>query len=354
MAVFDHHEFDNHEQIVFCNDEKTGLQAIIAIHSTALGPAAGGCRMWPYKSADAALTDALRLARGMSYKSAMAGLPLGGGKSVIIGDKHMDTPELRRAFARFVQSLGGRYRAAEDVNTGIEQIRWMMDESDYIFGLPGGSGDPSPVTARGVFEGLRATVTHRTGSDNLHGLRVAVQGLGSVGYELCRYLHEAGAELVVTDINRAVIQNAVDEFHAVAVQPNAIYAQDVDLFAPCALGGVLNDTTIPQLKASMIAGAANNQLEDERHGVLLHEKGILYAPDYVVNAGGIINAGQDIFAESYNRRAVMEQVSHLYHATLEIFQRSERDNRPPSDVADELARERIARGLEMAPMNPAL
>jgi leucine dehydrogenase len=310
--------------------------------------------MWPYKSHEAALTDALRLARGMSYKSAMAGLPLGGGKSVIIGDKSMDTPELRKAFARFVQSLGGRYYAAEDVNTGIEQIKWMMTESDYIFGLPGGSGDPSPVTARGVFEGLRATVAHQTGSNSLTGLRVAVQGLGSVGYDLCRYLHEAGADLVVTDIHQGVIDRAVDEFNAEAVAPDAIYEQNVDVFAPCALGGVLNDTTIPQLKATMIAGAANNQLKDERHGAVLHEMGILYAPDYIVNAGGIINAGQDIFADGYHRESVMEQVRHLYHATLEVFERSEQENRPPSDVADDLARERIARGMEIAPMNPTV
>jgi len=343
MSMFDNYDFANHEQVVFCHDKEAGLYAIIAIHNTNLGPAAGGCRMWDYASFDEAVVDALRLSKGMSYKSAIAGLACGGGKSVIIGDPHMPRArktEILRAFARYVQSLGGRYYAAEDVGIGLEDIKIMMEECDYVFGLPDGSGDPSPVTARGVFEGLRATVKHKLGRDDLSGIKVAVQGVGHVGYHLCKHLHAAGAELFVTDIHQDSIDRAVQDFGATATAPDAIYGLDVDIYAPCALGATLNDATIAQLKVSMVVGAANNQLQRPVHGQVLHDKGILYAPDYVANAGGMINASGDIFG-NYDYALVMEKVASLYDTLLEIYEESERSNRPTYEIADEIAEARL-------------
>jgi leucine dehydrogenase len=347
MSIFDHPEYDNHEQVLFCRDVDAGLFAIIAIHDSTLGPAAGGCRMWSYASVDEALNDVLRLSRAMSYKNALADLPLGGGKSVIIGDPQQDKNEqLLTAFARCVQRLGGQYYTAEDVGIGLKDVGILARTCDYVFGLASGgaeTGDPSPFTARGCFEGIRAAIKHKLGRDTLAGLKVAVQGVGNVGRNVCQNLHEAGAELVVTDVNPEAMAYATSHFGAKAVSPDEIYAQDVDVFSPCALGGVLNDKTIPQLKAGIVAGVANNQLAEPRHGFLLHERGILYAPDFVINAGGMLNASGDIFKE-YDVDRVMTQIRALYNTTLHIFEMAEQENRPTSEMADELARQKIASG----------
>jgi len=343
MPVFDNSEYDEHEQVIFCRDEHAGLYAIIAIHDTTLGPAAGGCRMWPYASVEEALTDALRLSQAMSYKNALADLPLGGGKSVIIGDPNKEKNErLLTAFARFVQRLGGQYYTAEDIGIGINDVEVLAGTSDYVFGLST-TGDPSPFTARGCFEGIRAAVKQRFDSDSLEGLKVALQGVGNVGRYVCKNLYEAGAELIVADVNAEAAAYAVKNFGAEAVSPYEIYAQDVEIFSPCAMGGVLNDETISQLKASVVAGVANNQLAEPRHGRLLHDRGILYAPDYVINAGGMLNASGDIFGH-YDVNQVMERVAGLYGATLRIFEIAKQENRPTYEVADHLARQKITAG----------
>jgi leucine dehydrogenase len=343
MPVFDNSEYDEHEQVIFCRDEHAGLYAIIAIHDTTLGPAAGGCRMWPYASVEEALTDALRLSQAMSYKNALADLPLGGGKSVIIGDPSKEKNErLLTAFARFVQRLGGQYYTAEDIGIGINDVEVLAETSDYVFGLST-TGDPSPFTARGCFEGIRAAVKQRFDSDSLEGLKVALQGVGNVGRYVCKNLYEAGAELIVADVNAEAAAYAVKNFGAEAVSPYEIYAQDVEIFSPCAMGGVLNDETISQLKASVVAGVANNQLAEPRHGRLLHDRGILYAPDYVINAGGMLNASGDIFGQ-YDVNQVVERVAGLYGATLRIFEIAKQENRPTYEVADDLARQKITAG----------
>ena len=351
MNVFDHPEYDNHEQVVFFSDEETGLRAIVAVHNSNLGSGAGGCRMWNYDSFDDALTDVLRLSKGMSYKSALAGLDCGGGKSVIIADSHMPRDKkdkLMRAFAQKLQKLGGSYWAAEDVGTSVDDARVMMQECDYIFGLPDGSGDPSPFTARGVFESIRAAVKFKLGRDDLKGIKVAVQGVGHVGYYLCGHLYDAGAELYVTDINQDALDKVASDYHATIVAPDAIYGLDVDIYAPCALGATINDDTISQLKATMVVGAANNQLLETRHGDILHEKGILYAPDYVANAGGMINASGDIYGE-YSEALAMKKTLGLYDTCLEIFEESNRSNTPTYQIADKLAEARInAPQLEFA------
>ena len=343
MSVTDHPEFDKHEQVVLCRDEQSGLQAIIAVHNTNLGPAACGCRMWPYNSVDEALTDALRLSKAMSYKNAMAGLPLGGGKSVIIGNPRTDKSEtLLEAFGNCVQQLGGSYYVAEDVGICVEDIEVVSRRTGYVFGIADGAGDPSPVTAQGCFNALKATIHFKYGDDSLAGIRVAVQGVGHVGYHFCKLLHEAGAELVVADINEAAVVRVVDEFGAKAVDPRKIFAQDVDVFAPCALGGILNDDTIPQLKAGIICGAANNQLLRAEHGYQLHREGILYLPDYVVNAGGMLGVAGDILAD-YTAASVQKRVSGLYNTVLDILSLANQDEQPPFEIADKLARGRIMR-----------
>ena len=343
MSVFDNSEYDNHEQVVFCRDTDAGLFAIIAIHDTTLGPAAGGCRMWPYASVDDAVTDVLRLSQAMSYKNALADLPLGGGKSVIIGDSNKDKNEkLLTAFAQFVQRLGGQYYTAEDVGIGINDVEVLATTSDYVFGLAA-TGDPSPFTARGCFEGIRAAVRHKLGRDSLEGLTAAVQGVGNVGRYVCKNLYEAGAKLIIADVNAEAAAYAVAKFGATATTPDKIYSQDVDIFSPCAMGGILNDDTIPQLKASIVAGVANNQLAEPRHGRLLYNKGVLYAPDYVINAGGMLNASGDIFGQ-YDINQVMERVTRLYDATLRIFEMAKQKNQPTNEVADDMARQKIATG----------
>jgi leucine dehydrogenase len=341
MSLFTHPEFDGHETVVFCHDAESGLKAIIAIHNTRRGPAVGGCRMWPYATEEEALTDALRLARGMTYKNALADLDFGGGKSVIIGDPQHDKSEpLFRAMGRFVEGLGGRYIIAEDVGTSVEDAEIMELETGFVAGTrAGGAGDPSPSTAYGVFMGIRAAAAHKLGRNSLDGLRVAVQGLGHVGYRLCRYLKGDGAELTVTDIHEDNVARAVTDFGAAAVAPDAIYGVDSQVFAPCALGAVINDETIPLLKARIVAGSANNQLAEPRHGQELTKRGVLYAPDYVINAGGVINISHE--GPSYDKAEAVEHVARIHDTLRAIFARAEAENVPTSEAADRLAEDRF-------------
>ncbi|GLC88780.1 branched-chain amino acid dehydrogenase [Lysinibacillus piscis] len=345
MEIFKYMEKYDYEQLVFCQDEASGLKAIIAIHDTTLGPALGGARMWTYATEENAIEDALRLARGMTYKNAVAGLNLGGGKTVIIGDPFKDkNEEMFRALGRFIHGLNGRYITAEDVGTTVTDMDLIHEETDYVTGISpafGSSGNPSPVTAYGVYRGMKASAKEAFGTDSLEGLKVAVQGLGNVAYKLCEYLHNEGAKLIVTDINQAAIERVVNDFGATAVAPDEIYGQDVDIFAPCALGAIINDDTIPQLKAKVIAGCANNQLKDSRHGDLIHEMGIVYAPDYVINAGGVINVADELYG--YNRERAMKRVDGIYDSIEKIFAISKRDGIPTYLAANRLAEERIAR-----------
>nr|WP_283106436.1 Glu/Leu/Phe/Val dehydrogenase [Shewanella submarina] len=321
---------------MFCHDEESGLKAIIAVHNTNLGPAVGGCRMWQYESDDEALTDVLRLSRGMTYKNALAGLSMGGGKSVILADpKTADREALFRAFGRAVDSLGGRYYSAEDVGVSTSDIMIAHQETPYMAGLEGKSGDPSPFTALGTFLGIKAAVKHQRGLDTVKGLKISVQGIGHVGYYLCKHLHEEGAELIVTDINQEALDRVKNDFGAIVVAPQDIYTQDVDIYAPCALGATINDHTLPLLKASIVAGCANNQLAERHHGEALKEMGILYAPDYVINAGGIINVS---FENEYDAAASTAKVEKIYDTLSTIFKQADEQNRTTGDVADEMAR----------------
>lgn len=345
MEIFKYMEKYDYEQLVFCQDKASGLKAIIAIHDTTLGPALGGARMWTYATEENAIEDALRLARGMTYKNAAAGLNLGGGKTVIIGDPFKDkNEEMFRALGRFIQGLNGRYITAEDVGTTVTDMDLIHEETNYVTGISpafGSSGNPSPVTAYGVYRGMKAAAKEAFGSDMLEGRTISVQGLGNVAYKLCEYLHNEGAKLVVTDINQAAIDRVVNDFGATAVAPDEIYSQEVDIFSPCALGAILNDETIPQLKAKVIAGSANNQLQDSRHGDYLHELGIVYAPDYVINAGGVINVADELYG--YNRERAMKRVDGIYDSIEKIFEISKRDSIPTYVAANRLAEERIAR-----------
>ncbi len=348
MSLFNHPDFDDHEQVQFCCDADCGLRAIIAVHNTNLGPSLGGCRMWPYRNEDEALTDVLRLSRGMTYKSAISNLPLGGGKSVIIGDPRRDKSDaLLHAMGRSIDCLGGRYIGAEDSGTKVEDLKIMATETRHVAGIVDKtaadgatrSGDPSPATAYGVFAGLKAAVKHRLGKDSLDGLRVAIQGVGNVGYRLGKYLQDAGARLWVTDIHEDQVQRAVADLGATAMPAEQIFCLDVDVLAPCALGSVINDDTLPQLRASVVAGAANNQLAHPQHGKLLMERGILYAPDYVVNAGGII----DIYYErtGHDRAKLLAHLDSIHDVCLEIFERAEAQGEPTSAIADQIAEERF-------------
>ncbi|MEX3745810.1 MULTISPECIES: Leu/Phe/Val dehydrogenase [Lysinibacillus] len=345
MEIFKYMEKYDYEQLVFCQDEASGLKAIIAIHDTTLGPALGGARMWTYASEENAIEDALRLARGMTYKNAAAGLNLGGGKTVIIGDPFKDkNEEMFRALGRFIQGLNGRYITAEDVGTTVTDMDLIHEETNYVTGISpafGSSGNPSPVTAYGVYRGMKAAAKEAFGFDSLEGRTISVQGLGNVAYKLCEYLHNEGAKLVVTDINQAAIDRVVNDFGATAVAPEEIYSQEVDIFSPCALGAILNDETIPQLKAKVVAGSANNQLQDSRHGDYLHELGIVYAPDYVINAGGVINVADELYG--YNSERAMKRVEGIYDSIEKIFTISKRDGIPTYVAANRLAEERIAR-----------
>jgi len=342
MGIFEQMEQHGHEQVVFCYDRASGLKAIIAIHDTTLGPALGGVRMWPYGSEEEALTDALRLSRGMTYKNAVMGLDFGGGKAVIWGDPKTDeSEELFRAFGKFVQSLGGRYVTAEDVGTTVEDLRYVLMETEYAVGRAEVSGDPSPVTAFGVYRGIKACARWVFGSEDLAGKRVAVQGLGKVGFSLCRHLHEEGARLVVSDIDEAAVQRAVKEFGAAPAGAAEIYDADADIFAPCALGGVLNDETIPRLKCRIVAGSANNQLKEPRHGDMLRARGILYAPDFVINDGGVLNVAEEWAEGGYDRDRALQRVGGIYDKLLKVFQIADARQISTGRAADLLAEERI-------------
>jgi len=345
VAFFNLVDFDDHEQVTFFTDKESGLKAIIAVHNTNLGPSAGGCRVWNYGSDEEAITDALRLSKGMTYKNAMAGLKLGGGKAVIIGDpKTVKTPELLRAFGRSVEKISGRYYTAEDVNMTTGDMEIVNEETDYVSGLEGQSGNPGPFTALGTFLGIKAAVKFKLGTEDLSGIKVAVQGLGSVGYSLCERLHQAGAELIVTDINQVALDKAATELGATVVGLEEIYQQDVDVFSPCALGASINDTTLPQLKAKIVAGCANNQLAEAKHDKALFDAGILYAPDYVINAGGIINVALEIYPEPYSESHATELVNNIYNTLEKVFVTAKEKDLPTGFVADEMAREIIAKG----------
>jgi leucine dehydrogenase len=347
MEIFDMREFDAHEHVVFGHDASTGLRAIIAIHSTALGPAAGGCRMWPYASTSEAVADVLRLSRGMSYKNAMAELPLGGGKAVIMGDSlKSKTPALFEAFGRLVDSLAGRYITAEDVGTTLSDMAHVARATRYVAGLgaaPGAAGgDPGPKTALGVYLGIKAAVKFRLGRTGLEGVKVAIQGLGGVGRHLCRLLAADGAELFVADVQPAAGQWACEHFKAHRVPVGEVLALDVDVLSPCALGGALDAQSIPRLRARIVAGAANNQLAQDQDGTALQAAGVLYAPDYVINAGGIISVSREYHGGA-SEAQVIADIQAIPVRLTEIFERARRENRTTNAVADQMARERLAR-----------
>lgn len=347
MDMFDMPDFDAHERVVFGYDEPTGLRSIIALHSTRLGPAAGGCRMWAYASTAEALTDVLRLSRGMSYKNAMAGVPFGGGKAVIIGDpRKAKTPELFQAYGRLVDSLAGRYVTAEDVGTTTADMEQVARVTKFVSGLgrrPGeAGGDPAPRTALGVFLGLKAAVRFQLGRSNLQGLRVAIQGVGGVGYHLCRLLAAEGAELRVADLQPSATRRVHEEFGAKVVSTESVLFEGVDAIAPCALGAILNGQSIPRLRARIVAGAANNQLARDSDGDALHAAGVLYAPDYIVNAGGIISVAREYYGGATDAQVAAE-IHGIPARLIEIFERARRENRPTHAIADQMARERIGR-----------
>jgi leucine dehydrogenase len=334
-----------HEQVVFCYDKTSGLRAIIGIHDTTLGPALGGLRMWPYKSEEEALFDVLRLSRGMTYKSAAMGLNLGGGKAVIIGDPRKDkTEEMFRAFGRFVQSLGGRYITAEDVGSTTDDMAIIRTETPHVKGLSDTSGNPSPMTAFGVFRAMQAAALKVFGTDDLSGRKVAMQGVGSVGISLVERLLNAGAKVCVTDIFPDKVEKAV-QLGAVAVSPDEIFDQECDIFAPCALGAVLNDDTIPRLRARIVCGAANNQLLEPRHGKALKDRGILYVPDYIANGGGVINVADEVNIGGYNRERALRKVSTIYDITLKVLSTAEEKGVCTHEAADMVAEDRIAKAL---------
>jgi leucine dehydrogenase len=340
MKLFDTIAEMGHEQVVLCQDSASAYRGIIAVHSTTLGPALGGTRFWNYASDDDAIVDALRLARGMTYKNAVAGLNLGGGKSVIIGDnKTHDREMIFRAHGRFVESLGGRYITAEDVGTSTADMDYVHMETDYVSGLAGRSGDPSPVTAHGVFRAIQAAAKNLWGSDDLSNRTIAVQGCGHVGYYLAKELHETGAKLVVTDIDGERVKRAVADFSARAVSPDEIYGVQADVFAPCALGAIINDKTIPQLRVEIVAGAANNQLLEERHGDALEARSIMYAPDYVANAGGVINVYSELAGWTSARS--FRKADEIYDTILKVFEIAKTERIPTYLAADRLAEQRI-------------
>ncbi|HSH50058.1 MAG TPA: Glu/Leu/Phe/Val dehydrogenase dimerization domain-containing protein [Halomonas sp.] len=343
MPIFDHPEFDHHQQIVFGSDEASGLRAIIAIHNTHRGPALGGLRIFPYASEADALTDVLRLSRGMTYKSALADLPLGGGKAVIIADPHeQKTPQLLRAMGRLVDSLGGAYITAEDSGSSEADMRVIAETTRHVSGLTqdGHPGDPSPFTAHGVFCALKSAVRHRLKRDDLSGLKVAIQGVGSVGARLAQKLHDAGARLVLTDVDRDSLKRLAASLGAETTAPDAIVDSDVDIFAPCAMGAALTSDVVARLKASVVCGSANNQLATSEVADQLMQRGILYTPDYVANAGGVIEVAWQR-REDYNHDAVMAHIARIGATLGEIFVRADREQASPAAIADDLARERF-------------
>jgi len=338
--LFDLLAAHDHERVLFSQDEETGYRGIIAIHDTALGPALGGTRFWDYESDREALIDVLRLSRGMTYKAAVAGLNLGGGKAVIIGDnRQRDREMLMRTHGRAVDSLGGRYITAEDVGTSVEDMDFVHMETEHVCGIAGRSGDPSPVTAFGVYRGMKASASVAYGSDELDDRAVAVQGLGHVGYHLCRHLAEEGSKLFVTDIRDEKVARVVEELGAEAVSEDEIYDVDADIFAPCALGAILNEDTIPRLQVDVVAGAANNQLDREEHAELLEERGIVYAPDYVINAGGLINVYSEVADWSLERSK--RKAGEIYQTLLQVFDLADRHDMTSAEAADRLAQKRV-------------
>ena len=347
MHIFDTLSSLGHEQLVLCHDKSTGYRGIIAIHDTTLGPALGGTRFWNYATEDEAITDALRLARGMTYKNAVAGLNLGGGKSVIIGDNRTVNREMIfRAHGRFVESLGGRYVTAEDVGTGTADMDYVHMETEYVAGLANRSGDPSPVTAHGVFRAIEASAKWRWGSPSLSGKTALVQGLGHVGNYLCKELSDAGAKLVVTDIRAEAVEHAVKTYGATATSDQEIYGMRADIFAPCALGAILNDDTIPRLQVEIVCGGANNQLLDaKKHGEALEKRSILYAPDFVANAGGVINVYSEI--AGWTRERALRKADEIFDTLLGVYGIAKSRGIPTYEAADELAERRLTavRGL---------
>lgn len=341
MLPFHLIESTGHQQVVYCHEPSCGYRGIIAIHDATLGPALGGTRFWNYASEEEALVDVLRLSHGMTLKAAAAGLNLGGGKAVIIGDPHtQDREAILRAHGRFVEGLAGRYITAEDVGTSALDMEYVRMETSHVVGLPERSGDPSPVTAFGIFRGIEACLQERFGSHEVAGRRVAVQGLGSVGYQLCRRLHDAGADLVVTDIEASSVARVVEEFGATAVAPEAIYDVEADVYAPCALGATINDDTLPRLKVGVVAGSANNVLAESRHGDALYDRGILYAPDYVINAGGLMSVYGEL--QGWDRDRVLRQVAGIQSSLSRLFAKSREERVAPHKAADLMAHDRIA------------
>ena len=347
MPVFAHPEFDHHQQLVFGSDAESGLRAIIAIHDTNRGPALGGLRIYPYASEEDALTDVLRLSRGMSYKSAMADLPLGGGKAVIIADPRTEkTPALLRAMGRLVESLSGAYITAEDSGSSEADMQTIAETTAHVGGLgraSGESGDPSPFTAWGVFCALKSAVRHGLGRDDLEGLRVAIQGVGHVGAHLARHLHAAGARLVLTDVDREALAHLAEALGAEAVAPEAIFDAEVDIFAPCAMGAVLTDAVVDRLRARVVCGAANNQLATPASAERLMARDILYTPDYVANAGGVIEIAWQR-RDDYDRSSVMARIEGVGATLDKLFARAAREEVSPALIADAMARERFGRG----------
>ncbi|WP_404456212.1 leucine dehydrogenase [Virgibacillus necropolis] len=336
-------KMSEHEQVVFCNDKATGLRAIIAIHNTTLGPALGGCRMQPYRSLDAALNDVLRLSKGMSYKCAAADVDFGGGKAVIIGDPLTDkSPELFRAFGQFVESLGGRFYTGTDMGTTMDDFVYAKKETNNIVGVPeayGGSGDSSIPTATGVLGGIKATNQILFGKDNLQGVTYAIQGLGKVGFKVAEGLLDEGADLYVTDINEKSIQAIQERAKTMSgsvkvVSNNDIYSQEADVFVPCAFGGIVNDDTISQFKVKAIAGSANNQLATEEHGIQLAEKGILYAPDYIINSGGLIQVADELYGA--NKERVLMKTREIYNVILKVYQEAELNQITTMEAANQI------------------
>jgi len=345
--VFSINDYDNHEAIVFHQDRASGLKAIIGIHNTQLGPALGGCRMWPYGCENDAVTDVIRLSKGMTYKNALCGLNYGGGKAVIIGDPKTDkSPEMFSAMGRFIDSLGGRYISGEDVGITVADMDVMRKQTRYARGTSDASGNPSPATAFGVYQGIRAAVKYRFGNEDLKGVRIAVQGLGNVGYKLAEYLVKDGADVVVADINPDRVNRFKDQYGAEIMSPDTVHRADVDVLSPCALGAGINEQTLPDIRATIIAGAANNQLAEPHHGQELYQRGILYAPDYAINAGGVIEIAAE--GPDYSEQKVMEKVAHIYGTMTEIFTRSAQQNTAPETIADQMAEERFKGSVQAA------
>ncbi|HLO86893.1 MAG TPA: tryptophan dehydrogenase ScyB [Nostocaceae cyanobacterium] len=342
MPLFETFQEMGHEQVVYCHGKDTHIRAIIAIHDTTLGPAMGATRLFPYPNEEAALKDALRLSRGMTYKAACANIPAGGGKAVIIAHPQDKTEDLLKAYGSFIETLKGRFITGQDVNITPQDVRTISQVTKYVVGVSEKSGGPAPITALGILLGIKAAVRFRWQSEELKGLKFAVQGLGNVGFKVCQHLHEHGAKLFVTDISPQKTEAAAQLFGATIVEPDKIYAQDVDVFTPCALGGIINSTTIPQIKAKIIAGAANNQLDDEHlHGSMLVEKEILYCPDFVINAGGLINVYNEMIG--YNEEKAFSQVHNIYDTLLQIFSLASKEIIPTHFAAKKLAEERIAK-----------